>query len=73
MVIRPGRAQLGINQSDCSTYCEYMQANLYAPAGVSDDGNTSAGNTITIPIRGGASQLVSAASALATLLLAFNL
>ena len=73
MIIKPGRALLGINQSDCSTYCAYMEANLFTPDDGNGAGNDATGNTITIPIKGGASQLVSAASALAALLLAFNL
>jgi len=29
MTINPGRAILGVNQSDCSQYCAYLDTNLY--------------------------------------------
>jgi len=50
MYIAPGRANLGINELDCSSTCTYLPNNLW---------NTSTDFAdITVPVRAGASSIV---------------
>ena len=65
LIIKPGRARIGINESACSTYCSYMEVNLhwdYTAVAAATNATPFAASTIEIAITASATTLLAGAA-----------
>ena len=71
IIIKPGRARLGINESACSTYCQYMQSNLIWKTAGAKPASPDFYENIEIEIKAGASSVLAAGAMSLIALFAF--